>query len=57
MYLGLCVYYLHMFVYYVCSWSPQRPEDDVRPSGRVIMMVVSYHVGARNRNWDLWKNI
>jgi hypothetical protein len=35
-----------MFVYYVCPWSPQRPEENIRFPG-IGVTVVGGHVNAR----------
>ena len=38
--------YACIYVYRVCAWYLQRPEDSWMPTALVLQMIVSRHVGA-----------
>lgn len=45
-----------MHVCQVCAWYLQEPEEGGRFLELELRMVMSHHVGARNRNWILCKS-
>lgn len=44
----------HMCIHYVHVWCPQRPEEDFVSPGTGVMILLSQHVGAGNRNQVLF---
>lgn len=50
------MYFASMYLYHICLWYPQKPEEDIGYPGTGVVMVVSHCVSAGNQAWVLCRS-